>query len=89
MFCFVSFFCAPKLGSLPIHLASFTIRLFRAASRRSIRDGNGRTALHFAATGGSAGVVGAILDMAPSVIDSKVTLSWRERYVGWHVPTGA
>ena len=40
----------------------------------SIRDGNGRTALHFAATGGSASVVGAILDMAPRVIDSKVPL---------------
>eukprot|EP00752_Nemacystus_decipiens_P001491 g1465.t1 len=37
----------------------------------SIRDGNGRTALHFAATGGSAAVVGEIFDMAPSVIDSK------------------
>ena len=38
----------------------------------SIRDGNGRTALHFAATGGSAAVVGEIFDMAPSVIDYKV-----------------
>lgn len=38
----------------------------------SIRDGNGRTALHFAATGGSAEVVSAIFDMAPSVINSKV-----------------
>lgn len=38
----------------------------------SIRDGNGRTALHFAATGGSAEVVGEIFDMAPSVIDYKV-----------------
>lgn len=38
----------------------------------SIRDGNGRNALHFAATGGSAEVVGAIFDMAPTVINSKV-----------------
>lgn len=38
----------------------------------SIRDGNGRTALHFAATGGSAAVVGEIFDMAPLVIDYKV-----------------
>ncbi|CAM9779952.1 unnamed protein product [Ectocarpus sp. 13 AM-2016] len=37
----------------------------------SIRDGNGRTAMHFAATGGSAEVVGEIFDMAPSVINSK------------------
>lgn len=37
----------------------------------SIRDGNGRTALHFAATGGSASVVSTILDVAPTVIDSK------------------
>ena len=41
---------------------------------RSIRDGNGRTALHFAATGGGIGVIGAILEMAPGVIDSKVTM---------------
>lgn len=40
---------------------------------RSIRDGNGRTALHFAATGGSAEVVGEILETAPAVINSKVT----------------
>lgn len=41
---------------------------------KSIRDGNGRTALHFAATGGSADVVGAILDMAPGVINFKVNI---------------
>lgn len=73
---------SPKCGRWLLHLYSCNIYFVPSTHNRilvlhvpkccSIRDGNGRTALHFAATGGSVEVVGAILDMAPAVIDSKV-----------------